>query len=223
MKNTRPKSLRDWQEMFQRIYRKHNDQFYETPDLLLQVVEEIGQVGELLRKGADTREVAAHLPMLFGWLMAFWNRIKLPVEDAAWFKYPNICPYCFREEKCLCISEEFKYEAGVVSLNAFRRDKAKAPHSLKDWQEMFGRIYGAVNKIISREMVWFHFTEEVAEVSREWRHKNMEGVREESVDILAWLFGFASKLKVDLDELTWFTFPGECNVCHQEQCNCEYY
>lgn len=222
--NVRPTTLQGHQRMFNIIYREHNEQLYNsTHDILNQIWETNGKIAECVRKEAF-QEVAVHIPILFGWLMALWNHreIGMDIAENVWFKYPNVCPYCFRQEKCLCITEELKYRSENPNLNSFRRDRKAQPQSLAAWQEMFSRIYGNINKIKTKQAIWLHFFEELAEVSRELRHGNVEKVREESADVFAWLMAFCTKLGIDIDEVTWRTYPGECNVCHEEKCTCPY-
>lgn len=225
--NVRPCSLREQQDMFAWIYGEHNDAIYSTHDIQAQIWEKIGQMEELLRK-ERINEMQALLPILYGWLMGLWNRIGVDIAEAAWFKYPDICPYCLREYRCGCLTEDLVYDPENPELTAHRRDIQRKPTSVREWQAMYSRIYGRVNKIQVLAAVWSHFVEEVAETSRELRHKNDRGVRDESADAFAQFMGFCTKLgevrdiPIDVDELVWQKYPGECNECRQEKCVCEY-
>lgn len=223
--NARPESLQDWALMFRQIYGEHNDKLYTTDSIFRQIMEKSSEVGEAVRRDAG---VAPLLPVLFGWTMALWNRFDSEMEggfdiaEAVWQKYPDICPYCFASNQCLCIIEEREYDPQDINMNAFRRDRKKMPKSLSEWQAMFQRHYGNINKIQSVSKTWLHVLEEIGEVSREERHHNFQEIKEESADVFAWLLGFCTRKNIDLDEITWRTYPCECNVCHQEKCACPY-
>ena len=218
----RPETLQKQQQMFDEIFKDHNEELYSTHDIQLQIWEKSGQISECMRK-ENTDEIITYLPGLYGWLMALWNRLEIDISEAAWSKYPNICGYCKREKKCLCISEELVFSSSDGSLNIFRRDTKDMPQSLSEWLEMFKRIYGNINKIKSLSAVWSHFQEEVGEMSREMRHRNLQELRDESADTFAWFLAFCIKLNVDIETLVWETFPFECNVCRNQKCNCPYY
>lgn len=220
----RPESLTEWQKMFSAIYKEHDNQFYETPHLLLRVVEEMSQMAEAIRKD-DLPALISKIPEVFCWLMAYYDRLDIDIEEALWKKYPGICPYCFRREKCLCITEDSKskYNPDNPKYKPFRRDRKKMPKSLKEWQLMFKKIYGNINRLESKKRLWFHFMEEIGEISREFRKNDRRHLEEECADGLAWLLPFCTKLEVDLDELTWNRYPWECDICHKEKCECKYY
>ena len=97
------------------------------------------------------------------------------------------------------------------------------PESLKEWQATLKRIYGNINRLESRKRLWFHFMEEIGEISKALRHNNRENLEEECADALAWLLPLCTKLEADLDDLTWNNFPWECKVCHKQKCECEYF
>lgn len=220
----RPESLQEWQSMFRAIYKEHDDRLYETSSLLLRVVEEMSEMAEALRKD-DLPELIKNIPEVFCWLMALYDRLNINIEEALWRKYPGICPYCFREEKCLCITEDSKpkYNFQDSRYNCFRRDRKRMPKSLREWQSMFKRIYGNINRLESKKRLWFHFMEEIGEISKALRHGNKEELEAECADALAWLLPFCTKLELDIDELVWKRFPWECDVCHKQKCECEYY
>jgi len=219
--STRPATLKEQQKMFNEIYGEHNDELYSTHDIKDQIWEKSSQISECIRK-EGTSEIIVYLPVLYGWLMALWNRLDLDISEAAWSKYPNICPYCKRLEKCLCITEDLVFHSADMSLNVFRRDTKNKPQGVPEWQTMFKRIYGNINKVKPLVAVWFHFNEEVGEVSRELRHGNAQGIRDESADVFAWFLAFCIKLGIDMDDLIWKTYPYECNICRNEKCACPY-
>lgn len=214
----RPVSLKEWQEMFERIYGEHKRKYWTPEGLLLHIVEAQAEITEFLRH-QNIERIISRLPVLFKRFIAFCNIVGVNLEEAVWYKYPSICPYCQRTVKCLCITEELTYCARE-ELDSFRKMVELKPGSLLEWQEMFRRIYGNINKIAWREMIWFHFEEEVGEVSKAFRLKGEENLRNELADTFAWLMAFIDRLGLDLAEITWQEYPGFCNECKKEKCEC---
>lgn len=213
-----PVSLKEWQEMFERIYGEHKKQYWTSESLLLHVVEAGAEITEFLRH-QNSEGVISRLPILFKRLIAFCNMMRVDLEEAVWYKYPAICPYCFRTEKCLCITEERVYRERA-DLDSYRNMSHFRPSSLYEWQDMFSRIYGNINKTVWREMIWFHFEEEVGEVSKAFRLKDTQALQNELADTFAWLMAFCTKLSINLDDLSWQEYPGICNECKKEKCEC---
>ncbi|OGZ95334.1 MAG: hypothetical protein A3H69_01115 [Candidatus Sungbacteria bacterium RIFCSPLOWO2_02_FULL_47_9] len=89
---------------------------------------------------------------------------------------------------------------------------------MKEFQDMFDRIYGPVNKVKSKVAVLCHLAEEVGEVGKDYRTKNREGLEAEVADTFAWLCGLSARLAVDLEDLVWKSYPGVCNSCHKDVC-----
>lgn len=220
--NTRPEFLKDWQAMFKRIFGERNKEFYTPAECLLHILEETRGIAKSLRREEDAEEMTERLATIFGWLVAVLNYLEIDMEDALWFKYPGICPYCFAKKNCFCISNEHKYDPDEVNLNHSRRDTKRMPRSLSKQQKLFKEIYGKVNAIMMRQQIWNHFMEELGEMSYELRHKNKQQLKEESADVLAWLIAFCIRIDVDLDEIVWHTYHGECNVCAKDVCECPY-
>lgn len=238
VENIRPETVPQWLDMFFRIYGERNQRLYHPSEILLQVWEEVSKIEEHLRKDRrDVNErVIKHVPVMLGWLMAFWNYRGLPyriahtdgkdcgvdLEGATWHKFPAVCPYCKRTERCMCIVEDLAYNPENDDLNRFRRDIKNRPRTIAGWQKCHATIYGRVNKIKTIHQVFCHFKEELGEMSFEHRHKNFPKFMNESADVFMWLCAFATRLESNLDEITWMTYPGQCNICRKEVCECPY-
>ena len=219
-KNMRPNSLHDFQSMLAKIYADHNKRTYGFSALYaLQLNRGIGIVSECLRKDNGDKEIIRKLPLIFGWLMALWNDLDIDIENVTWHKFPGICPYCRVTQNCLCIADEKKYDE-KESLNVYRRDHSHRPKTLSDWQTLHMKIYGRVNKIKMRVQVWDHFVEEFGEVCAEMLLERRKELENECADVMMWLLAFCNRISVNLDELTWQKYPGECNACQKEQCEC---
>jgi NTP pyrophosphatase (non-canonical NTP hydrolase) len=164
--------------MFDEIYSEKNKS-KTIEELFLHVVEEAGELAEALRK--DTLdEITKNLPDLFAWLCEFVSKIGSQLEDVVWNKFPNVCPYCLKEENCICIAH-MKYlseKEREVQLSELRKKKEKMPITLEEWFEMFRRIYGNVNKVMHFSDIGFHFMEEVGEVARGTKNRNNHRITE---------------------------------------------
>ena len=206
-------SLKKWQKMLEDIYGKKNRRDYTCADILLHVQEEAAKIDEALRKNSE-EDAKSAIPFLFCWLMSFCNMTGIDAEEAVWSKYQGICPYCGREEHCMCITAETKPEQWIGN------PQGKVPRSLPEWQKMFARIYGRINKTSWPIQVWLHFHEEMGEVSKEFRLGDEVKMREEFADCFAWLMAFCNKLDIDLSTIVWDVYPGKCSHCHEMHCKC---
>lgn len=217
---TRPKNLGEWQRMFLHIYDDHNKKLYSDSSLLLHIWREISKNLESIRKERH-EEVVRSLPIIFAWFMAFCNRTGIDLSKVIWHKYPNLCPYCLKSAHCACISHELKYRPTDSDLTQYRRDTTYAPVTLSQWQTMFDHIYGRINRhVASFSSVYYHFVEEVGEISEAFELKNRSDLEAEIADAFAWLLAVSIKLGVDLDSATWAYYPGECNKCRKSKCEC---
>jgi NTP pyrophosphatase (non-canonical NTP hydrolase) len=207
----RPDSLAKWQEMFKEIYGEKDKRDYIPTDLLLHVEEEAAKIDEALRKEKN-EEILVPLARLFCWFLSFCTSIGVDLEEAVFDKYQGICPYCGREENCLCITEEKKPSQW------FRNPSAAVPATLDEWQIFFEKIYGRINKMNWQIQVWLHFHEELGESSRALRLK--EKTKEEIADSFAWLIAFCNKQNIKLAKLVYGVYPGKCDRCGKERCQC---
>lgn len=69
---------------------------------------------------------------------------------------------------------------------------------LKDVQDLMLRLYGKRDKERGLEATFIWLVEEIGELSEAIRKRDVEGVKEEMADVLAWLFSLANVLEVDL-------------------------
>jgi len=132
-------------------------------------------------------------------------------------KYPGCCPLCGRTEFCNCLgmleSECERAKGEVDTLverkikHMFRREQdLRVPLSLYEWQEMFAKIYGRLDRILSIDQIAFHLMEETGEVARALRylreHNSTETERvakirelqKELADMFDWLIALLIKL-----------------------------
>lgn len=129
-----PRTLHDWQRMFDRIY-SHRERLLETDDTrvaaedalsnaIARLAEELAEVSEAMRLEFF---VPAHVPNecadVFAWICGLANVLPLAfghdeamfLADATWNFYPGVCHHC-RNSVCTCQIEparEAISQAGV--------------------------------------------------------------------------------------------------------------
>jgi len=199
--------------MFLDIYYEKDIRDYTAAEILQHVQEEAAKIDEGLRK-EKMAEVIAAIPNLFCWLLSFFNSVGIDAEKSVWEKYQGICPYCGNKENCMCITLDEKPSQW------FRNPDGRMPISLDDWQDMFLRIFGRINKLPEVIKVWLHVHEELGELSREVRLGDALNTRHESADCIAWIMSFCNRINVRLAKIAWKTYPGVCSVCKKEKCQC---
>lgn len=229
----RPQGVEEFQKMFRYIYHELNTQQYkEDKDLIARLIEEITKLMEHARKDrrAAFRE---QLTNIFSWFMAVANRLEINIQEALWYKYPGICPYCFKEKDCICGTEHPVIEDKEVKLRRLRREHAgREPRTLTGHQALHDRLYSWQHDCELPIVITAHLVEEAGEVSYAHRHfimarnlKEKDSLRnsicEEMADILSWMFALANRLEFDLADAVWEYYPYECVKCHEAPCICK--
>ena len=215
----KPVTLADWQALFDQIYGRRNRRRVRG-EIWLHLVGRAGLLAEALRKEAATRYIAAQLCHIFGWLCAFANKEGIQLSQMVWKKYPGYCPYCRASVKCVCIGSLRKREINWGQQPPLL-DDTQLTLALSDWQKMFQRIYGNVNRVVARFQVGFHLFEEIGETARVILQREETELELEIADVFAWVMGLANKLGVDLSEHLWRMFKQGCPFCHHEVCQCD--
>ena len=216
---SRPFRLIDYQIMFGEIYGDAN-KHYSDYMLILRLIEEACSIMEIARK--DHRDsFAVFLPRIFSWSNAVANRFNVDLQSALWHKYPGVCTYCLRDANCVCSVEHIEIPDREKKLRILRRDRTgKEPISLKEHQTLHARLYKRQNDRILLIQTAAHLVEECGEVSQAFRRKDKDKFQDELADVLSWIFGLATRIGFDLEELVWNTFPYECEVCSNKPCAC---
>lgn len=217
---TPPVSLRDWQGMVREIYREKDGKDYTLADLLLHLVGRSGRVAKALRR-ESRGEVLEALPRMFVWLLSFSAMFPLELEEVVWEKYQGLCPYCGVEKDCLCLYDEQRRSTPETW---HRNPHGTPPASLDEWQALFDRLYGGVNRVQLLIAVGFHLQEEVGEASDAFvvsgSPEGLRALRHEIADVFAWIMAVCNKMGVKLGEITYSKYPGVCDVCKEPECTC---
>ena len=229
----RPQSAKEFQEMFRHIYHDLNTQQYKKDkDLIARLIEEITKLMEHARK--DRRMLfRAQLTNIFSWSMAVTNRLEINIQEALWYKYPGVCPYCLKEKDCICGTEHPIIKNKEIVLRRLRRERAgREPQTLTEYQTLHGRLYSWQHDRELPIVIAAHLVEEAGEVSYAHRHLEiakksktrdywLNSVREEMSDVISWMFALANRLEFNLADVIWEYYPYECVKCHKGPCICE--
>lgn len=213
MAQNKPALLKQIQIMMYEIYGKRNAKMYGSANLLLRVLEETAVIAELFRK-EDQSSLPQAIAHFFGWLIGFCNNEGIVLEDAVFDKYHGVCPNCGKVLHCSCISSEAKVKRWRSKINA------AMPQTLPDWQEMFKNIYGRINKVAGKEKCWLHLLEELGEVSRVFRLKERDNLKDEIADVFAWLVAFCNNAGINLESAILDCYQGKCDACNKKKCEC---
>ncbi len=224
--NVRPQTLLEWRMLFGGIYGEHNRKGYSLEQIEIQLWQQHSKIAKCIRKN-DTGELGVQLAVFFGWFMAYLERLGLSIEEVAWHKYPNVCLTCFVSHDCVCIRNKRKYDPRDQRVNVYRRDTRNIFKTLPELQDMADRLFATINGIQSVENIWFHLVEEIGEMSTEVARWDVaqpipDTLKEECGDVCLWLLSFCTRAGIRLDQVAWETYPGECNICRKEKCDCPF-
>jgi hypothetical protein len=152
MKITGNSSLKAFQDLNNTIYKKVNDQCYNSARSLFSRLHcHVIQIIKGARK-ENYGEMEYHLCMALSWSFALANSFHIDIENAMWERFPGRCPYC-GENRCKC-KERALYRQKVIGLPPL----GSKPDSLFRWQKMFRGIY--FNEILPSAL---HLAEETGE------------------------------------------------------------
>jgi len=95
----RPKSLREWQDLLDYLYKKIN-RVQEEEVIGFHLQEELGELSSELRKMTELandfsdEDFSGEIADVFSWTLALASRMDLKMEEITWNKYHGVCPYC---------------------------------------------------------------------------------------------------------------------------------
>ena len=205
--------LRQWQAFFERIYGQRNRQ--RTPiEIWSRASGRAGRLAKALRQESQ-EEIIQNLVYLFAWLCGICTRLNTLLDYQVWRKYKNRCPYCQKDEKCLCITS-----LGTKIAKVEYVFPPNVPCTLIDWQKMFWRIYGDINKVQTISQIGLHLLEEVLEVSRVLLSLYVDEIGDELADVFAWMCGLANRCNINLEDITWQIYQNGCPFCQKQHCEC---
>ena len=227
--------IKSFEEIYEPIKNSERD-FYQTVARLL---ESIAKCSQHVNRSHES-EIAKQLPTLFAWYCSLV--IKAQPKDGSmseilWRKYPNCCPYCLAKP-CTCPHYKKSLEDNIEKLQVKAEDNIdQRPRTLKDWQNMFSRIYPRNPQGYEQKSNFMHLIEEIGETAEAYRLKYFypDNLGNELADVLTWILGIANlidaKAKDHLNTLNGDSFyyledwvlkkySDGCPSCEQPMCNC---
>ncbi len=82
------------------------------------------------------------------------------------------------------------------------------------------QLYFQRDKRRGLESTFLWLIEEIGELSRAIRNNDEENIREEFGDVLAWLCSLANIANINLLEVAYEKYPGNCPRCKKRTCEC---
>ncbi len=225
--------------MFRDVYFPTQNYNRSKVEIFTHLVKVFGGGSRYLFRTSDPDGSRDYLAKIFAWYCALANRLNINLEDTLWQKYPGVCPRCM-EHVCTCQRTPNDIDPQKLATLAASHLHQR-PHSLRDWQAMFGNIYrgpsGAEAIAPSRDrlaMVFSRMAEELGEVAEailldEAIDHNVDiVVRNEMADLCAWIFALANNLQfvdptatgVTLADVSWNLYGGKCHRCQKAPCIC---
>lgn len=215
---------------------KNNERdFYQ---ILARLVESIAKCSQYVNKNNEP-EIGRQLPALFAWfsslvVKAIPNNKNL--GEILWSKYPGCCPYCLQSQ-CNCLSVKRSLEENQTALQKKAEDNnIIRPKNLKEWQEMFAKIYPRNPQGYSQQSNFIHLIEEVGEVAEGYRLRyfHPDNLSNELADVMTWIFGIANLIdarakdspsyfgdnKYILEEHIQKKYKDGCPICKKKTCLC---
>lgn len=172
-----PHTIHEWMKTFDGIY--HDANAARTPEQLwIGVSNHCSAIAEGLRS-IEFEKILREAAHAFEWMCAFSTTLqRLPRSDVFSFtenlssmvgmKYPNVCGHCLGNP-CGCNSVEIdaqvdkpgRYAQLQTEWNRHRTSISE--YTLRDWQQVFLKIYRQNVHLLTPEAIGFHFLEEVGE------------------------------------------------------------
>ena len=213
----KPTTVKEFQAMNNDIFSEANKK-YSDDHLFRKFFEVVCVMMELVRKD-DLKKLPYQLARIYSWWNAIGNRFGLDLDEALWFKYPGVCPYCLREANCYCTIEHPEILYKDQTLRRLRMERSRQPKTLQEHQHLHQVLYGGQNKRIMVIQIAAHLAEEAGEVSAEHRHQNMPGLCDEMADVASWIFALANRCDFDLAKAVWERYPFQCEACGNLPCS----
>ncbi|UCE14065.1 MAG: nucleotide pyrophosphohydrolase [Candidatus Heimdallarchaeota archaeon] len=92
--------------------------------------------------------------------------------------------------------------------------------SIREFQTLMTTLYGDRDRKrgIEKTLLWMQT--ESGELLEAFLKGDLEGLKEEVADVLAWLCSVCNLLEIDLEAVAWEKYPFKCPKCSSSPCNC---
>lgn len=214
--NSSPNEL---QEFINLVYFLPNDKNFELVEMLFNVQRAVNHGLKAIRQG-NLEKTKTNIALSLSWFTSMMIRLHIDVEDAIWQRYPYLCCFC-GNLPCTCAPN------AVDAKKKIPVDNSKRPRAIKEFQEMFRRIYPP--SVRNTEIAGVHLAEELGELTEalgkfraEKNESDFENVKKEAGDYWANVFGVFNSLDAELAKELSKHFYENCHTCHKAPCECTY-
>jgi len=91
---------------------------------------------------------------------------------------------------------------------------------ISEFQKLIEDVYYERDERRGLDPTYLWLVEEVGELAKGVRERDVEAVQEEVADVLAWLCTVASLLGVDVEQAALKKYGGGCPRCRHTPCSC---
>ncbi len=91
---------------------------------------------------------------------------------------------------------------------------------ISEFQHLIKELYYEKDKKRGKERTLMWLFEEVGELSKAVRENNIESIKEEIADVVAWVFSLANLYNIDVEEALISKYPKKCSKCNSIPCRC---
>jgi NTP pyrophosphatase (non-canonical NTP hydrolase) len=212
-------TIRQYQDFVKEVYGLPNDRYFSAWDMITNVERFATRGLKGIRKG-DKERTKTNLLIALSWFTSLMNQLHIDIEEEVWKRFPYMCSYC---ASCPCSCKETRPEAR----QQVSWDEEKRPKTMKDFQEMFAKIYPAQAR--SLEHAGVHLAEEMGEFSESFlnyrgRHndEDFENVVLEAADLFSCIMGVFNSLDINVAEELSLMFGENCHACKKAPCECNF-
>lgn len=212
-------TIKEYQDFIKEVYGLPNDRYFSQWDMLTNV----GRFAMKGLKGIRKKEkdkAKINLLISLSWLMSMMNQFHIDIEDEVWKRFPYLCSYC---GSCPCFCKERKIEKRQ---KVFVDDK-KHPKILKDFQNMFSKIYPSETRTV--EHAGIHLAEELGEVEEAiltyrggHKESDFDKIPLEAADLFSCFMSVFNSLELDVAKELSIMFSNNCHVCKNAPCTCSF-
>jgi NTP pyrophosphatase (non-canonical NTP hydrolase) len=98
---------------------------------------------------------------------------------------------------------------------------AQSGLTIREFQELIGRTFGAKDAARGDTATFLWFIEEVGELATALRHQDQEALGAEMADVLAWLVSLANLRGIELEAAVRRKYGESCPDCRSIPCTCD--
>lgn len=212
-------TINEFQDFIEGVYGLSNDRYFSVDDMLTNIERFLMRGLKGIRKN-NTEKTKTNLLISLSWFMSLMNQFHIDIEREVWKRFPYLCSYC---ASCPCVCKEKKVEQRQQVFI----DEKRQPKTLKDFQEMFEKIYPDKSRTL--EHAGIHLAEEVGEFEESvlgyrgaHQGDDFEKIMLEAADLISCFFGVFNSLQLDLAKELSILFFENCHVCKKMPCECSY-